>query len=544
MSNFDSKTVNVGDLFSDDKFYKIPNYQRPFSWDADNFSDLINDTLHAARHNEYFLGTAVFYIDETYRIVVDGQQRLTSLLILISCIRDSIKDENYKKELQGFIIQKEQLLKQIPSRERLEVKDRDIFQNVVLAEGGTQQALNPKDLTEPANRYATAVEIFHEKLDKLPEQEKIEYANYLIQKCVIIYLQADNFEEAFRLFEIVNDRGKQLRRIDVLKSVNLSPENVPSNAVRDQLARKWEENEEVLGEDIFENIFFLMRLALVKEKPQGDLLAEFRDKVFGKDLIKPGEPFIQSVSEYVDLYRKIFLDRSYLQGEEEDFRFQSLMFIMDKEFRASEWRSCILSFCNKFGRESFYEFCLAIEKLFLTHWVDSVRKDERYADYTTVLNLIDASKTPQPVIDNIPSNNDRIIAELTSSDVYGKGYAKYVLLRLELTAAEFDQPRLFEAKSIEHVLPQNPDEGSDWVKLGDEEQRGDVVNKLGNLVLLSKGRNSSAGNREFVEKKATYLKNRVSDYPRSIQVLQQDEWGLELILARTTEAASRVIENP
>lgn len=544
MKTFETDSITVGGLFSGDRFYKVPNYQRPFSWDEDNFVDLIDDTMSAKREADYFLGTVVLYKQDGDLVIVDGQQRITSLLILLACCRDSIDNADYKSELQDCILQKAQLLKKIPQRERLYVKDREIFNEVVLTEGGTVGDYDERDLAEPAVRYVIAAEIFHDRLKSLNEEGKLEYVNFLTQKCLIIYLQASTFEEAFRLFEIVNDRGKQLRRIDVLKALNLSPEYVAADAVRDHLAGRWEENEESIGEGAFEDIFFLLRLILLKDKPQGDLLSEFKDRVFDKKLVQPGEKFIELLSTYVDLYRQIFIERSYLEGAQEDNRFQSLMYIMDSEFRASEWRSCVLSFAKKFGRDGLYSFCLKLEKLFLTHWINGVRKDERYSDYTAVLSLIEATKVPGAVCENVGGDVNAIKEAINDSDLYGKGYAKYVLLRLELSAAEFDHPRLFSAKSIEHVFPQNPTDGGAWAAQATADERREFINLAGNLVLLNRGRNSSAGNREFVEKKETYLAKRVSDYPRSIEVLAYDKWTKEVIVKRTDNAADRVIADP
>lgn len=541
MSSFETDSIAVGELFSGDRFYQIPNYQRPFSWDQDNFDDLISDVSSAPRDASYFLGTVVFYKHGVDLVVVDGQQRLTSLLILLACCRDSVDSADYKQELQDCILQKAKLLKAIPQRERLHVKDRDIFNKIVVTEGGTRKNLDPKDWTEPQNRYVIATRIFNEKLDALTEGGRIEFFKFLIQKCVLIYLQADTFEQAFRLFEIVNDRGKQLRRIDVLKAFNLSPDVVASNAVRDQLARRWEENEEKVGESVFEDIFFLMRLIYVKDKPQFDLLKEFRDRIYGKSLVKPGEAFLEELSNYVDLYRDIFLDRTYIEGMQDDIKFQSLIFIMNSEFQASEWRACLLAFAKRFGRDHFYQFCLKVEKLFLTHWIEGVRKDERYSDYVKLLGLIEGAKSAPPVLENVPMKLDVIKSAVGNSDLYGKGYAKYILLRLELSAAEFDQARAFSAKSIEHVFPQNPKEGGAWAGMATEAERRTFVDKVGNLVLLNKGRNSSAGNREFSDKKVTYLTNRVSDYPRSLQVLSFENWNKEVIDARSVEASELIV---
>lgn len=74
------KTDNssVADLFNNDLFYEIPEFQRPFSWEKDQFEDLIDDLVAADPTKEYFLGTIVYYRDAGVRMVVDGQQRLDS----------------------------------------------------------------------------------------------------------------------------------------------------------------------------------------------------------------------------------------------------------------------------------------------------------------------------------------------------------------------------------------------------------------------------------------------------------------------------------
>ena len=254
-------------------------------------------------------------------------------------------------------------------------------------------------------------------------------------------------------------------------------------------------------------MFFLLRLILVKEKPQGDLLSEFRSQVFAKAIVRPGESFANILFEYVELYRQIFLDRTYLEEEAENFRFQSLIFIMDAEFKASEWRSCLLLYAKKFGRKGFYRFCLAVEKLFLTHWVGGIRKDERYADYTRVLKLVDNSSNADGIIAEVGGNIERIKSAVRVQNMYGAGYAKYILLRLELSSAEFDTFHLYTARSVEHVHPQTPSSGGVWDSQATPQERSAFVNLCGNLVLLSRGKNSQASNREFPEKKSTYLES-------------------------------------
>ncbi|HJS45075.1 MAG TPA: DUF262 domain-containing HNH endonuclease family protein [Rhizomicrobium sp.] len=536
MAEIQSATVSVGNLFSHDSFFRIPPYQRPFSWDDEHFDDLIIDIKDTDRNTQYFLGTMVLHKEAGgTKVVVDGQQRLTSLLILLACLRDAIDDPQYKSGIQDKIMQQKRVIDGIPERVRLEVKDAATFQTLVVEDGGTKKDYDLKGLTEPRRRYVFAAKIFHKRIEDLTQAQKQELVTFVTQRCVLIYLLADSFEQAFKLFEIVNDRGKQLRRIDILKSINIAPDVIGQDTVRDRVAQRWEALEDEVGEVNFESVFFLIRLILLKDKPKGDLLKEFEGRIFGKKVQK-GEPFAELVFDYVKLYREIFIDKIYIASDDKyHIRYQSLIHIMDMEFQASEWRACALFFAKKFGRDHFYQFCLAIEKLFLTQWVEAIRKDERYDSYSKVLEMIEAEKDPAKVIASIGFDDNAILNAVAGDDLYHRGFCKYALLRLELLSTEHDVAKRFEAKSIEHVFPQNPEAGSPWLKGVAPADIPKFVNQAGNLVLISKSRNSAASNLPFDVKKEKYLKPRVSDYPRSMQVVGYPDWTPEVIQKRTEE---------
>lgn len=545
VANFESDTKTIGQLLDPKEFYKVPSYQRPYSWETDQFDDLVLDIKNAPRNQQYFLGTIVLHKDTDGQLaVVDGQQRLTSLLILLACLRDSIEDDQYKAELQDKLMQKEKKVDQIPERVRLEVKNPEIFQKVVIELGGTLSQHDTADLSKPEVRYLTAAASFHQGIAELTQDQKKEYVSFISNKCVVIYLLAENFEQAFRLFEVVNDRGKQLRRVDVLKALTVAPEVIAHESIRTRVSKDWEDLEEDVGEEIFESVFFLVRLIYVKDKPQSDLLREFENRIFSKGLISRGEKFADLIFDYVKLYRDIFIDKTYL-GTDHKFsiRYQSLIHIMDKEFAASEWRACVLSFAKKFGRDHIYQFCLAVEKLFLTQWVGGIRKDERYGDYTKLLAAIETGKNPELVIAEVAFDATAIVKAITRTDVYGANFCKYALLRLELVTTEHDVPKLFSARSIEHVFPQKPKADSKWLEWSAGRNIEEFANQIGNLVLLSKGRNSSASNLEFEEKKKKYLKPRVSDYPRSNQVMGYDKWSPEIIEERTASVAKQFLDD-
>jgi hypothetical protein len=260
--------------------------------------------------------------------------------------------------------------------------------------------------------------------------------------------------------------------------------------------------------------------------------------------MEQGEKFFTEVSRYVDLHKQIFKDYSYLSGGELDRQFRALISIMDGGLRTFEWRACVLAFAKKFGRDHIYQFCLKIEKVVLGHAVNGVRKDERYDDFTNILAIIESSANAEACLASIQYDHQAIVDRLKSDDVYKKPYEKYVLLRLELAVAELDQVREFTARTTEHVFPQNPEEDSEWAKIATDEERRKFVNKLGNLILLSQGKNSSASNKDFTDKKEQYLKGRVSDFPRSSQILGYGEWTPDIIARRTEEAAELILADP
>ncbi|WP_048086352.1 DUF262 domain-containing protein [Ferroglobus placidus] len=131
-SKIEAKEIIVRKLLSNHLF-EIPIYQRPFSWNEDNFQALIEDILDAMESGQesYFLGTVLLKSQDsvTYE-VVDGQQRLTSLIILFAVARDVLKDSEFKTDIQyNYLIQRGSVLGGVPDRERISVwKDlRELF---------------------------------------------------------------------------------------------------------------------------------------------------------------------------------------------------------------------------------------------------------------------------------------------------------------------------------------------------------------------------------------------------------------------------------
>ncbi|KUL34570.1 DUF262 domain-containing protein [Actinoplanes awajinensis] len=547
----ESGMYSLAKLFSQEFFFRIPEYQRPFMWDKENFSNLIGDLLQTPWDEPYFLGTLVLHKQrESEYDVVDGQQRLTALCILIACLRDAlfkIGEPKLSNELHAKIFQPENTLDSIPAKNRLQVKDQAVFNELISMRGGAASPLSEHHLSKPAGqRYNDARELFWAALDELTEERLRSFAIFVNKSCTLMYLATDSFEDAFRLFTVVNDRGKQLRRIDVLKAYNVDPVRIPNADARLKYAHQWEDMENQLGESRFEDMFHLLRLIYVKDKPAADLHKEFINRILGKPgMPRPGSSFMDDLTKFVDLYDRLFVDQDYLDsGATLHVEYRTLMAAMVEHFPASEWRACLLLFADTFGKNDLYTFLLELEKVYLDQWVRGVRKDERYGTYTGILKKIAATTDAGEVITATRIDTDEIQKACRANNFYGAGYAKYLLVRAEIVTSELDHPHQFQARSIEHVLPQNPKPGGTWSSTFTSEEHSQLVNTVGNLVLLSKSKNSAAGRREFADKKTTYLENRVSDFPRSVQVLSYPAWTPDDIRTRTEDFAQLVLRNP
>ncbi|KOF56113.1 hypothetical protein AGR56_04105 [Clostridium sp. DMHC 10] len=135
MSVIIGEKISLKKLFSDEFFFIIPEYQRPYSWEKENCEQLFDDIYESNRDNEYFLGTIILQELESIGTgkkyaIIDGQQRITTLQILLACLRDCVTDAQFKSSNQCKIFQKENLADGIPEKARIEVKESLFLKNI------------------------------------------------------------------------------------------------------------------------------------------------------------------------------------------------------------------------------------------------------------------------------------------------------------------------------------------------------------------------------------------------------------------------------
>ncbi len=294
-------------IFSSDFDYHIPPYQRPYAWTEEEAGTLFDDLydFYQTEHDDsYFLGSIVLIKEENlpHADVIDGQQRLTTLTILLSALTSHFSDE-IKTDFNGYLREPGRASQQLPPRPRLHLrsKDQDFFeqyiQNVELDKLIT---LQPESLANEAQQHIQAnCKILISKINTAFNDDInaiMKFGSFLVQRCYIVVVYTPSQSSAFRVFSVMNSRGLDLMPIDIIKADIIG--KIPE-AERDAYTDKWEDFEEHTTRDGFNEVFAHTRMIFAKTKAKRNLIEEFNDyvlkKTTPKDLIdKILEPYSEA----------------------------------------------------------------------------------------------------------------------------------------------------------------------------------------------------------------------------------------------------------
>ena len=190
----------------------VPEYQRPYNWSTKSTNTLFTDTYEAYKQgiDEYRLGSIILHKRDYSYDIVDGQQRTTTLSILLYCLGE--KDNN-------------KLLKQ----EYNSISTNSIINNF---------------------------QILMNKVSELKDDEKLRYKSYLLNNCTIVKIVTDEEQEAFQFFDSQNSRGKELAPHDLLKSYHLREMNNENERLKIKIINEWENKNQNDLEILFKDYLF------------------------------------------------------------------------------------------------------------------------------------------------------------------------------------------------------------------------------------------------------------------------------------------------
>ena len=299
---FNPENKTISEIFSIDGIYKIPNYQRQYSWTNDQLEALWSDLYEAYQNkNEnndcYFLGSIVVVNDKKgYFELIDGQQRITTLMILMNVLVKDFPEINAdsdeihsadKEVIEGCITFK-------GKKNRLQLqtdpKYDSIFNDLIINCESFAEIDEPSKkelkLDDPQYKYINTAIYFYKQLKKLSPDELNEFINYIFYSTHIIKIECMNESFAIKLFQVLNDRGLELSPSDIVKSYILGKYEPDDENGKQVFNNNWKEIEDLskqYGFKIDDFVVFYEYFKL-KSNPKRQVVDELREIIQTSDV--------------------------------------------------------------------------------------------------------------------------------------------------------------------------------------------------------------------------------------------------------------------
>lgn len=543
-------------IFSSDFDYTIPAYQRPYAWTEEETETLFDDlygfyTEESAEEN-YFLGSIVLIKDDDKPAseVIDGQQRLTTLTILLAALTSKLSGEE-KSDFKTYIIEPGRASQGIESKPRLclRPRDSDFFRKYIQSmDFEAMQRLDADNQdTEAKTNIIKNTRLLLRKIEAVLKtaEEITAFGAFLVRRCFLVVVSTPTKASAFRVFSVMNSRGMSLLVTDIIKADIIGA--VPDK-LKQSYTDKWEEMEAELTRTGFNDLFSQIRMITMKVKAKKSLQEEFYKFVLPDVNAGTAVSFIDNVLEPFSEAYSVIKSSEYSSSSGADAVNDTLRWL--NRIDNSDWLPVAMVYYVKKGDDAVAmdAFLRKLERLAAymraCSW-DVNHRIERYAAVLKELESIDDDTFGNA----IELTNDEIdeFLKTLNSDMYTMVANKrnYLILRLDSFvsdgAAKYDSKIL----TIEHVLPQTVKPGSEWERLWpDGSERAHWLHKIGNLVPLTKRHNSEAQNYDFAVKKDRYFKGKsgTTTYALSTQVLSFQEWTPKIVKQRQAELISKYAE--
>ncbi|GAA9647932.1 DUF262 domain-containing protein [Helicobacter pylori] len=498
-----------------DFFYQVPDYQRPYVWDKDHLGALIDDLVGSYTNNredEYFCGSIVIAENPKDKRwdVVDGQQRLTSFIILACTILRLYKhrlEQKSKDFIEGSIYDKydkeKEHLKFLTAQNY-----NSIFENTVLNHLEFEDNIKKDELNKKfdENTYLRNAYYFRELLNESVENGSIsdmdDFVKWFYEHIVVTRIICFEQDSAMQIFQVLNDRGQPLSPIDILKS-SLMQEIKQDSEKRKDFITTWDKLVEacksVEGIDIDLEDFFNMYLEYADPSTSKKRADKGLKKVF-KDSKKDACEFIYDVSVFM---------KSYTDLLKKQDRYIYLLRYLPSRYWASILTTALYVKYPDFD---------ALKKLLVSYYYQTwIAGGTITRIKQTSINIIKNVKNnkgietiQELILNNIDSYNtfNQYLYNLwDSSSVYPSKWVCPVLALANYFMVDEEKPNfiVMDAETqVEHVLPQSPKKGSQWNVDFDKEKKEKWVNNIANLTLLKRKKNVQALNGDFDEKRKIY----------------------------------------
>ena len=528
--------------------FLIPEYQRPYSWSDDEiitlFDDLWSFSIERTRPDgpkSYFLGCVVSYEEDDKRQIIDGQQRITSLFLLLRAIFDMLeKEENRTEEVANFINKIKPALWKENEMTGREDRTQMLLKSDVVSDSGNEilrrileTGVASQDATDNYSKnYNKFMELYTEKSQNSPNQI-FHFINSLLNYTILLPIEADDQETALTIFNTLNNRGLPLSDADIFKSFIYKGLDAAGKQSFIQKWKKLESDAAKVDESIQSLFYYHMFYLRAMEQDERTTTPGVRKYYMEKGKNRLTAAVIDQLADNLHLW-EVVNSRSSIESE-----------AWSQNIEIRKILDCLSSYSNEFWKYPVSIFFMQhkdkedFEKLFLKFLRKLyVMLLTRFLEHPTISSVkgdilklnVQIISTSHPVFyagfDEIRLEDEYAVeAEKTRTDnLLIKPHKKMERMLLKLLAYRVEEqtdllPGYWE---IEHIFPQTWD--TRYYTL-DEEEANDKLEHLGNKLPLEKKLNISASNNYFDKKKEKYKESNIA-ICKKLGLSSLAEWNL------------------
>ena len=546
-----AQPVNLNDILANGKKYKVPTFQRDYSWKEENWDELWEDIEAVKEHNQpHYMGAIVLQSlgSDTYTII-DGQQRLATLSILALAVIQRLQDlvdngkepeqNQERKDLIGkrYVRAKDEASLHYYSKLFLNENNNSFYQTSLV---NLQKPINLHRQKDSNKLLWRAFEYFYQKVkgyfgDEVSGETLVSFIrDQVAEKMLVIQILVEDELNAYTVFETLNARGLELTTTDLLKNYLLS---LSSASELDQKIAKeqWERIIQITDLDAFPKFlryYWNSRYEFVtKERLFKALRASVKrkDDAFG---------LLNELEQIAGIYAALEDPNDELWTGNKDVRthIQEL-----KLFNVTQCYSLLLVAYEKLPLPEFERVLRACVMISFRYNVIAGQnpKVQEGAYNRTARKIFNKTLTKATQIERelkeVYLSDEEFVAAFSTKTLNTKRSRKlvrYILYSLENQLASQAYNYEDDFGTIEHILPENP--VPDWEESFKKEEQVNFIFRLGNYTLLEPGKNNKdCQNELYAEKQPIY---QTSKYHLTSQIAYP-EWTPAQIRNRQEQMA-------
>ncbi|MEO1661042.1 MAG: DUF262 domain-containing HNH endonuclease family protein [Pseudomonadota bacterium] len=531
----------LADLLCNGTEMAMPPYQRSYSWEISEAQSLLSDLQDASENGEsHFIGAIVLVRESSGRyLIVDGQQRLTTLTILLSVLRDIEPDPTRKAQIHAMIADDDSAA---GAKWRISLNhiDGPYLREAIQTRGAAlTKDVEPND-SESQLRMTRNLENFIKSVRNMSPEAQRELADMIRHRIVLVKVVVEDWDGGYNVFRVLNTRGKapnthDIIKTDLLENAHLTPEEA------DAYSREWSEHESRLGGSGFDDLLNQISTLYARKTRKG--ASEFRKAVINRYSGGTREFLSKELPAYVDAYVTISTGKGEFGARTKEVtECLNHLRLIDHQL----WRAPALKFLVSYDGDpdTALAFFRGLERFAYGAMMAITEQRSRQRRYQ---KIADSADNPRLLLSPggplaLSREERREISNRLRSRFGAFAQRRAIALRMN---AEIDGGAALGpdvGATVEHVLPKNLPDDSPWKNAWPNTSvHRDLVDTIGNFALLTQSTNQKADNLSFEEKRTLYFANGGPEFALTLDIREQVAWTPEVTRKRT-EHLSKIME--